>query len=69
MKHGWLNWRAISLWLTTGVAAWLGMQQVHELGHVIGALVTGAQIESVVLHPLTISRTDLAHNPLPLVVV
>lgn len=69
MKSASLDWRAVCLWLTTGLAAWLGMQQVHELGHVLGALVTGGRIERVVLHPLTISRTDLAHNPLPLVVV
>lgn len=44
------------------------MQQVHELGHVLGAVATGGQVERVVLHPLTISRTDLAANPRPLVV-
>ncbi|ADB15384.1 hypothetical protein Psta_0698 [Pirellula staleyi DSM 6068] len=51
------------------LACWLGMQQVHELGHVLGALATGAKVERVLLHPLSISRTDLSHNPAPLVVV
>lgn len=45
------------------------MQAVHELGHVCGATVTGGRVERVVLHPLTISRTDLADNPAPLFVV
>jgi len=53
----------------TILASWLGMQAVHELGHVIGAWVTGGEVARVVLHPLTISRTDLAHNPHPLIVV
>jgi len=54
---------------STLVASWLGMQGVHELGHVIGAWVTGAQVNQVVLNPLTISRTDIGHNPHPLLVV
>jgi hypothetical protein len=51
------------------VGSWLGMQAIHELGHVVGAWLTGGQVRRVVLHPLTISRTDLAHNPAPLAVV
>ncbi len=53
----------------TLLAAWLGMQQIHELGHVLGAWLTGGRVERVVLHPLSFSRTDLAHNPHPLIVV
>jgi hypothetical protein len=49
--------------------SWLGMMAVHELGHVVGALVTGGTVERVVLHPLAISRTDVAPNPWPGVVV
>jgi hypothetical protein len=49
--------------------AWLWMQGVHELGHCIGAWATGGSVEKVVLHPLAISRTDIAPNPHPLVVV
>ena len=45
------------------------MLAVHEFGHVLGAWLTGGQVAKVVLHPLTISRTDLAYNPHPLVVV
>jgi hypothetical protein len=51
------------------LASWLGMQAVHESGHVLGAWMTGGRVSRVVLHPLTISRTDLSHNPSPLVVV
>lgn len=48
--------------------SWLGMQAVHEFGHVWGACLTGAEVKRVVLHPLTISQTDLGRNPNPLVV-
>lgn len=54
---------------STLLASWLGMQAVHECGHVLGAWLTGGRVERVVLWPLTISRTDLAHNPSPLLVV
>src|SRR5262245_9380040 len=51
------------------LGSWLGLQAVHEAGHVAGAWLTGGRVTKVVLHPLTISRTDLTHNPSPLVVV
>jgi hypothetical protein len=54
---------------STVLGSWLGMQAIHESGHVIGAGLTGGKVARVVLHPLTISRTDLTHNPSPLVVV
>src|SRR5438093_41686 len=54
---------------STVLGSWLGMQAVHESGHVLGAWLTGGRVERVVLHPLTISRTDLAENPHPLIVV
>jgi len=44
------------------------MQAVHELGHALGAWLTGGRIERIVLHPLTISRTDVGENPHPLIV-
>ena len=49
--------------------SWLAMQAVHEFGHVLGALVGGGSIEKVVLHPCTISRTDVFPNPHPLLEV
>jgi len=54
---------------STILGSWLGMQAVHELGHVVGAVLTGGRVERVVLSPLTISRTDVAHSPHPLAVV
>ena len=48
---------------------WLGMMAIHELGHVLGAWVSGGQVERVVLSPLTFSRTDVSPNPSPLMVV
>jgi hypothetical protein len=49
--------------------SWLAMQAVHELGHVLGALLTGGRVIKVVLHPCAISRTELLSNPHPLIVV
>jgi hypothetical protein len=54
---------------STLLGSWLGMQAVHELGHVLGAWLTGAEVVRVVLSPATISRTDVANNSRPLVVV
>jgi hypothetical protein len=54
---------------STVLGSWLGMQAIHEAGHVLGAWLTGGRVARVVLNPLTISRTDLADNPRPLVVV
>jgi len=51
--------------VSTLLGSWLGMQAVHEFGHVVGAQLTGGSVARVVLHPLTISRTDLAENPRP----
>src|SRR5262249_50915142 len=51
------------------LGSWLGMQAVHEFGHVLGVCVTGGGVKKVVLHPLTLSRTEFADNPRPLLVV
>jgi hypothetical protein len=53
---------------STILGCWLGMQAVHELGHVLAAWATGAQVTRVVLSPAAISRTDVADNSHPLVV-
>lgn len=49
--------------------SWYFMMAVHELGHVLGAIATGGQVERVVLHPFSISRTDVSPNPHPAIVV
>lgn len=59
----------IVLIVSTLLGSWLGMQAVHEFGHVVGALASGGKVARVVLHPLTISCTDLEENPQPLLVV
>jgi hypothetical protein len=50
------------------LGSWLGMQALHEAGHVVAATLSGGTITRVVLHPLTISRTELSENPHPLLV-
>ena len=42
---------------------WLAMMAVHEFGHVVHAWLSGGMVTKVVLHPLEISRTDVAPNP------
>ncbi len=61
--------RRTVLIVSTLVGCWLAMQAVHEFGHMLGAWLTGARVERVILHPLTISRTDVAENTHPLTVV
>jgi len=48
--------------------SWLAMMAVHELGHVLHAWLSGGTVVKVVLHPATISRTDVWPNPHPLLV-
>ncbi len=59
----------VVLVFSTVLGSWLGMQDVHELGHVTAAWLTGGRVSHVVVDPLSISRTDLSENPSPLVVV
>ena len=59
----------ILLITSTLVLSWLGMQAVHEVGHVLGAWAGGETVSKVVFHPLTISRTDASHDRHPLLVV
>ena len=47
---------------------WLSMMAVHEGGHFLCARLTNGQVTSVVLHPFSISRTDVMPNPQPLIV-
>jgi hypothetical protein len=53
---------------TALLLSWLLLMAVHELGHVLGARLTGGTVVRVMLDPLTISRTDVEPNPQPLVV-
>jgi hypothetical protein len=58
--------RRAAHFLAVVALSWLLMQVVHELGHVLAGWITGGTVERVVLHPLTISRTDIADDPRPL---
>ncbi len=64
-----LSIRSLPLIAATLLASWLSMQAIHELGHVLAARLTGGVVTNVALHPLAISRTDVAPNPQPLMVV
>jgi hypothetical protein len=63
------RFKQLVLILTFAGLSWLMMQVVHELGHIIGAMATGGEVERVVLSPLTFSRTDVSPNPHPLLEV
>ncbi len=60
-------WRCVLI-VSTLAVSWLGMQIVHEFGHVAAAWLTGGTVVHVELRPWTISRTDVAPNPRPLIV-
>ena len=60
-------WRILLIASTLAVS-WLGTQIVHEFGHVAAAWLTGGTVVHVELKPWTLSRTDVAPNPRPLVV-
>ncbi len=63
------RWPQLFLILSTLLASWLGMQVVHECGHILAAKFAGATVTNVALHPLALSRTDVAGNHSPLLVV
>jgi hypothetical protein len=62
-----MGWRGVLIGATL-LAAWWGMQAVHELGHLLAGWLTGAAVLGVELHPLRLSRTALGTNPHPLAV-
>ena len=59
------RWPRWVLALAIVPTCWLVMMAVHELGHVVAALMVGVKVERVVLHPLSFSRTDVAANDSP----
>jgi hypothetical protein len=55
-----------TLWIVSVLAwSWLAMLALHELGHVLNALLSGGTVARVWLHPFEISRTDVLSNPHP----
>ncbi len=66
-SHSPARWPRIVLIGSLLGVSWLGMQIIHELGHVLGAWATGGTVVHVELKPWTISRTDVSPNPRPLV--
>jgi hypothetical protein len=58
----------VLLIVATLACSWLAMQAVHELGHIAAAAVSGGRVKAVILHPATLSYTQLAANPHPLFV-
>jgi len=64
-----MNWiRRLLISLAVIYLSWLGMQAIHEFGHILAAWATGGNVVRLVLHPVAISRTDVSPNPRPLAV-
>src|SRR5262245_5760475 len=62
------TFRAAAFIVTAVLLAWLLLQAVHALGHVLGACLTRGTVIRVGLDPLTSCRTDVDPKPQPLVV-
>jgi hypothetical protein len=65
----WSTLPRVTLWSSTLVCSWLLMQIIHESGHIMAAIATGGVVREVVLVPWQFSRTELADNPCPGIVV
>lgn len=63
------RWQQVLLIGSHLLFCWWAMMAVHEAGHVLTAVLTGGQVQHVELHAFSISRTDVAPNPMPLAVV
>ena len=61
--------RQFTIWIAVVAVSWYGMMAVHEAGHCIGALVTGAVIDTVEIPVAGFSRTDFSGGSWPLLVV
>jgi hypothetical protein len=66
-SHSPARWPRIILIGSLLGVSWLGMQIVHELGHVLGALATGGKVMHVELKPWSLSRTDVLPGTPPLI--
>ena len=62
-----MPWRRSLVVVLTLMAWWWLMMAVHEIGHVIGCLLSGATVEAVILWPWTISETMRSGSSAPLV--
>ncbi len=49
------------------IGSWYGMQATHELGNVIGAVVTGGVVQRVEFPIVGFSRTVVEPNPSPMI--
>lgn len=60
-----IRFQQILLITATLLGSWLGMQFVHESGHVLAVGLSGGRVTRVHLHPLSFSRTEIGTNPHP----
>jgi hypothetical protein len=55
--------RRIAVAIVVYYASWMGMLALHELGHIIGAWLTGGRVISVSIPPFGFSQTIVHPNP------
>lgn len=53
--------------LISCILGWWPMMAVHEFGHVVGCMFSGAKVEQVILWPWTISQTIRSESQAPLI--
>jgi len=58
-----MNWSRLLKGIVLGYFSWLAFMLVHELGHVMHALISGGRIVSVSIPLLGFSRTLVDPNP------
>ena len=64
-----MNCTQVTIGAIVVICSWYVMMAVHEAGHCLGALTTGATIEAVEIPLAGFSRTDISGNRHPLLVV
>ena len=64
-----MNKPQVALGIVAAFLSWYGMMAVHEVGHCLGAIATGAKVDAVVIPPVGISRTDFSGSTWPVVAV
>ena len=66
--HVAMNRNQVTIGMVTIALSWYAMMAVHEAGHCLGALATGAVIETVEIPLVGYSRTDVSGGRYPLAV-
>ena len=64
-----MKWSQITVGVAVAILSWYAMMAVHEAGHCLGAMATGARIETVEIPIAGFSRTDFCGSRHPSIVI